>query len=216
MAAQPLLLSRTLRPEDYTSLDRELTLVTGYDLGDAHPQRRWVYALALHAVARWRAAAARGGRAVRSPLYDVGGHGSLFYQMLGDWTGTRPIVVDPAHRTARLEEFVTSGVQLADVVTGLSVLEHVDEVDRFLYYLACLVAPGGLLVLVVDYWNTCGKDTAAGHQHRKRIFCPKRYAALRATALSLQLQPFGGVDLGYHGPQVHDYTYASLVLEKRV
>ena len=31
-------------------------------------------------------------------------------------------------------------------MTCLSVLEHVDDLDRFLYHLGCLVAPGGRLV----------------------------------------------------------------------
>jgi hypothetical protein len=149
------------------------------------PKQRWEQALALHATERWRTA---------HPSF---GDDSCQYGVL-----------DPAWRCV-------PGDTLANVVTCLSVLEHVPDQEAFLYHLSCVVAPGGLLVLTFPFWNRCGPDTAHGHQARQRIFCPKEYGKLRQQAQALHLSTFGGVDPLYHGPQVHDYTYASLVLEKR-
>ena len=107
------------------------------------------------------------------------------------------------------------GTPLADVITCLSVLEHVESPERFLYHLSCLLAPGGLLVLTFAFWNRCGPDLASGAHTRKRIYCPKEVTVLRQQAALLHLQPFGGVDPTWHGSQVDDHSIASLVLEKR-
>lgn len=208
-----LLLSRTLDPSDYSHFTEELKVVDGYGIDGQHPHRRWEYALALHAIWRWRE---RPGICMEEPVYDVGGAGSRFHHMLGEWTCCDVGVIDPAQPgSGPIEEWVTGGVALADVITCISVIEHVPDLDRFLYHLSTLLAPGGLLVLTMDYWPRCGPDLAANHDLRQRIFCPKLYAQLRNQLTPLHLSTFGGVDPTYHGPHVHDYTFASLVLEKR-
>jgi Methyltransferase domain len=209
-----LLLSRTLDPADYAHFTEELKVVDGYGTEGQHPHRRWEYALALHAIWRWKEARARAD--LDEPIYDVGGGGSNLYHMLGEWTDRDVAVIDPViDGSGTLEEWTQSGTLLADVVTCISVIEHIGNLDRFLYHLSCLLAPGGLLVLTMDFWNRCGADTAANRDLRQRIFCPKTYAQLRNQLVPLHLTTFGGVDPTYHGSHVYDYTFASLVLEKR-
>ena len=210
----PLLLSRTLDPRDYETFVEELRIVDRIGIPGQHEHRRWEYALALKAVTRWRMARENG-----HPLlcYDVGGAGSLFSLMLNAWTESIAIVVDPhaSQDPTTLEAFVHSGTPLADVVTCLSVIEHVKDASRFCYYLACLLAPGGLLVLTMDYWDKCGADTAHFAHMRERIYCQQSLNQLRTICSQLGLTTFGGVDPTYHGAQVYNYTFASLVLEKR-
>lgn len=212
----PLLLSRTLDPADYDALGEALVFVDHetINLAGQHPHRRWEYALALHAIQRWRDA---GGIDLDDALlYDVGGFGSPLYQLLAGFTGGEISLIDPrAADSGPLANWVTGGTSLAHILTCVSVIEHVDDLPAFVYHLTCLLAPGGLLVLTMDYWNRCGPDMAARADERRRIFCPKTYTKLRQEFAALQLTPFGGVDLTYHGAQVDDYTFASLVLEKR-
>jgi hypothetical protein len=206
-------LSRTLDPKDYDHLGLELPTVDAHPNTVPHEHRRWEYALALQAVGRWRA---RGGP-WEGPLYDIGGAGSAFSEMLADWTGREVLVVDPAITDGyTLEQVVEEGgAPLSKVVTCLSVIEHVKDLDRFCYHLSCLVAPGGLLVLTMDYWNKCGPDTTGNKDLRERLFCPKTYGQLRQQLGVFQLTAFGGVDPAWHGTHVWDYSFASLVLEKR-
>jgi len=206
-----LLLSRTLDPADYELLKEELKVVDAHGIEGQHEHRRWEYALALHAVWRWQQ---RGGK-LHDSLYDIGGAGSKFHLMLCEWCDVDTKVIDPRENTGTVENFVRAGAALADVVTCLSVIEHVEDVDHFLYTLSCLVAPGGLVVLTMDYWNRCGADTAHFNHMRQRIYCPKSYANLRLQCTPLHLHTFGGVDPSYHGANVYDYTFASLVLEKQ-
>jgi hypothetical protein len=205
-------LSRTLDPKDYDHLDIELRVVDAHPNTLPHEHRRWEYALALHAMGRWKATGTR----LNDPIYDIGGAGSTFHAMLTEWTDCETTVIDPAlPDCGALEDWMGGGTRLADVVTCLSVIEHVKDLDRFLYHLGCLVAPGGLLVLTMDYWNRCGPDTTGNAALRERLFCPKTYPGLLRTLQPLGLTPFGGIDTTWHGTQVWDYTFASLVVEKR-
>src|SRR5262249_19720594 len=183
-------------------------------IGDGqHPHRQWEYALALHAIWRWQT---RPQQNFESPVYDVGGAGSRFRHMLGAWTACDVVVIDPAEDgSGTVEEWAAGGSTLADVVTCISVIEHVAELDAFLYALAALVAPGGLVVFTMDYQNGDGIDDAKFHELRQRIFGPFSYDALRHRAATYHLTPFGDIDPTFHGTHVHDYTFASLVLEKR-
>jgi len=211
-----LLLNRTLDPADYDRFTEELQVINSYSLDGQHPHRRWEYALALHAI--WRHARGVWQRTQVLPaslIYDVGGAGTTFHHMLTAWTGGTVIVIDPAVGTVPVEQWATSGSMLADVITCVSVIEHVPDDEAFLYAVSCLLAPGGLLVVTMDYWNKCGVDTAEHRDLRQRLYCPQTYQQLRGKAQALHLETFGGVDPRYHGPQVHDYTFASLVLRKR-
>jgi len=211
-------LSKTLDPVDSAQLGPELQAVDArfHDEGEQHPLRRWEYALALHAVRAWSV------DRQAHVCYDVGGAGSPWAGILGDEVGTNVRIIDPVYKPApcALEQAVQRHPPLADLVTCLSVLEHVEDLDRFLYHLACLVAPGGLLVITVDFTHDQGdlipQDVYHFHWMRQRIFNPYSLASTVAyPLLSRDFLHFGALDYADHGPQVYDYTFASLVLQKR-
>jgi hypothetical protein len=199
-------LSRTLDLGDYVQLRSELHYAEEHHI-PAEGGRRWEYALALHALGRWSEAFPL--RKWVAPIYQIGRPEPQGPSLLHHATECDAQVVDPT----QLAEM--TGQRLSPLVVALSVIDAVRNDAEFLYYCSCLLAPGGLLVLTFPFWQRCGADTAVGHNDRFRIYCPKLYQALRAQAAEYLLSPFGGVDPTWHGPQVHDYTLASLVLEKR-
>jgi hypothetical protein len=219
-----LALSKTLDPADFTELAEELKIVDQYftSAREQHPMRRWEYAIALRAVREWHPPVAP------TVIYDVGGAGSPFSSML-DHIAMPANIVDPDiehHKgyRATLDEFVQGGSRLAHAVFCLSVLEHVDDLDQFLYHLSCLVAPGGLLFLTMDYANDLGDINSGGwpidnfhfHWMRKRIFNAWTLGRVVAGPLmQLTFSHLGDADLTWHGPQVYNYTFASLALVKR-
>ena len=216
----PLALSKTLDPADFDQLTEELAIVDQHFTRDReqHPMRRWEYAMALRACTTWYDVTAK---RPQGPVIDVGGAGSPFWRMVNPYACT---VIDP-DGGVDLAEHLRLGGALASEVYCLSVLEHVEDLDRFLYHLSCLVAPGGLLFLTMDYREQEGPDTAHFHWMRKRIFAPSSYLGLVGDFpdahgfLDRDFQLLGGMDgrqpLIYHGPQVYDYTFASLALVKR-
>jgi SAM-dependent methyltransferase len=210
-------LSKTLDPEsDYVELAEELKIVDRHfhSAREQHPHRRFEYALALRALRTL-------GREPRRIVYDVGGAGSPFHFMLNPLPA-RIEIIDPdkpPHWT--LEQYCRAGAELSDAVFCLSVLEHVDDLDRFLYHLSCLVAPGGLLFLTMDCCNSLGQygtpeDTYHFHWMRKRIFNAYSLGDLvAAPLLQRDFTHLGSIDLTWHGPQVYDYSFCSLALVKR-
>lgn len=219
-------LSRVLRPADLdsTHLAPFLAIVDRHFTSES-PQsewRRWEYAIALAAIDQWRTVCAADPRGY---TVDIGGAGSPFRHMYGPQgiAVIDPNEPDPA-RSFTLANYLGMGTELAAVVTCLSVIEHVPDLDRFLYHLACLVAPGGLLVLTTDCWNHGGTDTAHFHWMRERIFTPGQLywhsgqLTVYDTLHRLGFDFFGGVDPSYPGPAFYGatgYTFASLVVRKR-
>jgi hypothetical protein len=200
-------LSKAYDPADLAQLQRELTIVDLVGIDGQHPSRRWEYALALHAQATWTQKTLRQG----GPIVDVGGAGSTFWKMVGG----APVVVDP-REGPDLAHFVVEGARLAQQVFCLSVLEHVDDLDRFVYHLGCLVAPGGLLVLTMDYAPEEGPDIYHWHWMRQRIFTPQLIWWLMAQLEHDHLTIFGEVEYTWHGPiDTWGYAPASLILTKR-
>lgn len=230
-----LALSKTLDPTDFDQLTIELAIVDQYFTKDReqHPMRRWEYAMALAAynvwaqddyMARGHACRMHGG-----PLYDVGGNGSPFWRML-DHVLYSPVIIDPAEPDGNsLEQFLRiRRAPLGHCVFCLSTIEHVNDLDEFLYHLGCLVAPGGLLFLTMDCreddqelanrigdwgWPT---DNRHFHWMRNRIFSPRLVdSCVRDPLYYLGFSSLGWVDQEYHGNHVYDYTFASVALVKR-
>lgn len=205
-------LSKTLHPDDLLQLTYELRLVDEHFTTEAeqHPLRRWEYALALAAVKATK---------VRPAMvaYDIGGGGSPFGHMLADTIGANVQIVDPTYtpNAYTLAQLLHRNPRLGDVVTCLSVLEHVDELDEFCYHLSCLVAPGGLLFFTVDAWDEGDEDTAHFHWMRKRIFTAATLNAVARYFFKHDFRYCGDRDNTFHGAQVYDYTFASLALQKR-
>lgn len=212
-------LSKTLHPDDLLQLTKELRLVDEHFTTEAeqHPLRRWEYAMALAAVKAWD------HPKPALVAYDVGGGGSPFPGMLADTIGSHVQIVDPAYtpNAYTLQELLQHNPRLGDVVTCLSVLEHVEDLDQFLYHLSCLVAPSGLLFLTMDYADDYTDDWPEDRFHfhwmRKRIFNAYGWQLAVAEALQTQHQfaLLGDVDSRYHGAYVYDYSFASLALQKR-
>lgn len=217
-------LSKTLDPADVTELADELTVVDRFfsTAREQHPMRRWEYALALRASDAWAQADhdafGHANRLQGGPIYDVGGAGSPFYHMIGP---EYVRVIDPDDGGYTLAQYHRKcAVRLGHQVFCLSVLEHVDNLDQFLYHLACLTAPGGLLFLTFDFTDDLSQTDPVDHYHfhwmRKRIFNAYSLATTVTYPLvQVGFRPLGLTDYTAHGPQVYDYTFASLALVKR-
>lgn len=206
-------LSKCLDPEhDYPALEEELHAVDAFFTAERpqHEHRRFEYGLALHAMDAW-------GISPQHRVVDVGGAGSPFWRMTP--YVERVCVVDPDEPNGQtLAQYVRGGVPLADVVVALSVLEHVDDLDRFLYHLGCLVAPGGLLVLTYDCCEANAvfpADTYHFHWMRKRIFGVQAQMWLAAMFYPFGFEWFGAHDPSWQGAHVYDYSFASLVLRRK-
>lgn len=221
-------LTKTLAPNDFPLLEPEMRIVDQQftKAREQHPMRRWEYAMALrarHAWLQWDYETfGHANRAHGHRIADVGGAGSPFELMLKEDAGQNVTVIDPDGGMT-LEQHLRHRGYLSHEVYCLSVLEHVDDLDQFLYHLDCLVAPGGLLFLTVDCCS--GKqsdvtDTYHFHWMRKRIFSEIDWRQLggrlspwqetpRYTCLGLK------ADWTHHGNHVYDYSFASLALVKR-
>lgn len=208
-------LTKTLDPADFDQLVEELQVVDQHftKAAEQHPMRRWEYAMALRAYFAWGQTATLGG-----PLYDVGGHASPFYRMLDPY---QVRVVDPEELDrVDLAALLHQGPRLGAAVFCLSVLEHVEDLDRFLYHLGCLVAPGGLLFLTMDYCDDLAHSWPDDHYHfhwmRRRIFNAYGFGRWVSGPLFVYgFQPLGATDLMEFTPAVYDYSFASLALVKR-
>lgn len=221
-------LTKTLQLSDLEALDREVALVDRF-FDSAQRQnhmRRWEYAMAIRALKSWGEVSSKPmGDAV---TYDIGGAGSPFRQMIGE-RFSKCSLIDPDGDAwkHRLDEFITMNPPLGDAVFCLSVIEHVDNLPRFLYHLGCLVAPGGLLFLTMDCrenvegdikWPPADVDDDRHfHWMRKRIFTPRHIEAIHPFTLgALGFGYFGGADFTYHGHTVNGgYSFASLALRRR-
>lgn len=102
-----------------------------------------------------------------------------------------------------------------DTVFCISVLEHVSDEEQFIADLASIVRLHGRLFLTVDYWDRPEDipDTAHFHWMRRRIYCPSSFQRILARLIECGLLPLWP-DPTWHGPQVYDYSFASLALTR--
>jgi hypothetical protein len=216
-------LSKAHNPADLDLLTDELQIVDRWftSASPQHPMRRWEYAMALRAQQTWYDTTTK---RPQGPVIDVGGAGSPLWRMVNPEVCS---VVDPTEGND-LAEHLRLGAGLASEVYCISVIEHVDNLDQFLYHLSCLVAPGGLLFLTTDYcagFYDPGKggvpDVYHYHWLRKRIFNvfamnQVAHQMRDFTYLNPMAQPWGGFDGTWHGPiESWGYCPASLALVKR-
>lgn len=207
-------LSKCYDPADFADLAEELATVDR-EFGTATAQaamRRWEYAMAIRAIDQ------HGAPSGNSHLVDVGGAGSPFWRMVPAYHAQ---VVDPAENQS-LADYLRRNGRLCDLVTCLSVIEHVPDLEEFLYHLSCLVAPGGLLIITTDCTDQPSgptgfpKDDRHFHWMRERIFNPDSLEGILDTFVAHDFAPMGGVDWTYHGMYENwGYAAASLVMTKR-
>lgn len=171
----------------------------------------------------------------RAPLQicDIGGAGSGFWQLLTDLTSETVHVVDPnippagtvpaTHNNDRcqlhpvsVEAFASvTRAEAIDVLTSISVIEHVDQLTPFFRACLQLLKPGGLLFLTTDCWDSEGEDVAHFHWMRKRIYNAHRLLHLLGDLRELGFKSFGEADWAYHGNQLYDYSVCSIALIKK-
>lgn len=209
-------LTRTIHQGDFDELKSELTVVDEHFDAQRpqHPMRRWEYALALRAFDR--------ADRTYASVADVGGAGSPLTEiMIGqfpDRISTVQVIDPDDYDGFTLDQWVRGRGYTFPSVMCISVLEHVEDLQEFLYHLCCLTAPGGLLFLTADYRGDEGPDDRHFHWMRKRIFTP-------ATWTNDVLIPILKRDFSLLGPRtdpsqypgdfVYDYTFVSAALVKR-
>lgn len=209
-------LNKLMAPSDVAMLDftEALAVVDQQDLTGQAACRRWEYAQALRAQEYWFDHAAQNRPIGR--ITDVGGSGSPLHRMVGS---DRTWVVDPKANMA-LDQWVQQDTtRLSAQVYCLSVIEHVADLDQFLYHLSCLVAPGGLLVLTTDVCDSPKSrpdDVYHYHWMRTRIFSRSWLDDVISLFNEYQFRSLTGVDLSWTvGMENWGYTVASLAFVKR-
>lgn len=208
-------------------LTDELRVVDAHWDNSQHVSRRWEYAMALKALREWNfqnrvtGGDGKGSYIGGGVAYDVGGYGSPFLKML---KSLRPeqhhFLIDPKANQPLDQYLWCQKTPMGHAVFCISVIEHVDDLDQFLYHLGCLVMPGGLLFLTTDYQEKPGPDDKHWHWMRKRIFDKFSMQKISHTYLRdfcyLSEQPWGTFDDRWHGPiENWGYAPASLALVKR-
>ena len=207
-------------------------------LAGQHPIRRWEYAMALWAIKAWQnarvttwtpAEVERGSPDRWEPLQicDVGGAGSHFWQVLPSVTSEDIVIVDQSlpegYTSPGQRRLIPEPVELYasharpsqfDLLTCISVIEHVPLVRPFLQACHVLLKPGGLFFLTTDCWDAEGPDTAHFHWMRQRIYNPPLIRHLLEGMRKVGFRSLGPADWSYAGPQVYDYSVASIAMVK--
>ena len=236
-----MIISRSLRLEDYQELAKEAAFVDEIQAqaGSPHPvhpqhaHRRWEYALAQ--------------RALKDTFGDrtnilVGDFGCG----IGLWT---PIALALGHQVKAYEiwaygdeewfvmqqiENVTRGMNLApnfemrhvaigslgdadrdfDAVYCISTLEHIQEERRAFDDLCKSVRPGGLLFLTMDFSNVESEVVMANNSFQ-RMYSERLLGRLAGYAKENGLGLLGGKsDWAYTVPLVHHYSFCSIAFTK--
>lgn len=206
--------SRILQSSDVAQMSGDLARIVDWKFDTRAPQhnaRKVEYTAVLEAIEQIT---------FDSPakvIVDVGGAGSPLPEMVKEVTGILPMVIDPAEseKNVDLHTYLQRNPPLANIVLCISVIEHVKDEAQFLYDLTNLVAPGGWLILTMDF-ASAQPDTYHFHWMRERIYTPTVMQRLGDDLSDLHC----AVDeAGYtesFTPLVHDYTFAILCAQKRL
>lgn len=231
-SVQLTLSSKSLETKDYADLSPGLRSIhyttawaRGKDLvvGYPHPHRLWEYASAITALVE-----AFGRDLTGRRILDVGCGAGPLGPALALRHGANVSDIDISPNVPPLRDPVaallgTRGLpytyellDLAEVegefdgVLSISVMEHIpaDDQERAWRKLASLVAPGGVLVVTIDY-GTPGQDW---RNDKDREVKPDgdfvQQVAGWLEDAGIHLSP---LDPTFHGPEVYDYTFFRFV-----
>lgn len=192
----------------------ELTTKLAGAFNPFHEHRRWEYGLTLQVAKRYGL----------TTCLDVGGGGSILSAVLMS-QGIETVTVDPSDYVAqhgaqsemlgltldyRKQDFMAFDEEfLADLVACISVMEHIEDDIAFFDKLLRHVAPGGILVLTVDF-HASGEIQWHGMQCRTYNESRLRMLAARAAGFEV----LGPMDYLSRGPHVYGYNFASLTLRR--
>lgn len=216
-----MIYSKTLHLDDYNILPTEFVNNTYEDFKDIcrfeHEHRRWEYGLALQALIDNKFV----------DVLEVGGGGSLLVP-LAYLNGMRITEVDPWDcRDFLLEQETRLGLtekiqyfqkdfldfnidKQFDAVVCTSVIEHVPEHKKFFQKLLSYVKSEGILILTTDFYPT-GEQFSQNHL---RTYSEESLLDYLKSAKGFKL--FGeNFDYTFWGNYVYQYTFASLILQRK-
>ena len=227
-----MIYSKTLNTDDYGPLksviDHIISVRDTLNSGGAfarfeHQHRAWEYGLITHALIHNNI----------STVLDVGGGGSVFapaytsYPITID-SGARIVTqVDPGievHWIQKQSEIIGHSLEYIpvdflnfdssntyDAVISLSTIEHVSEDTKFFTKLLDFANIGGLVAITFDYYPT-GEQRCGGHI---RTYSEATLVELIDIGKDKGFELLENqMDYTYHGDDVNNYTFGSLVLKQ--
>jgi len=238
-----MILSRSLRLEDYDELAEEVRFVDEIQcqVGPPHPvhgrqhtHRRWEYALAYRAlkdvfgaVQRLRIGDFGCGIGLWAPMLLALGHRVTLYEI---WTcENEEWFVIQQMESVRRARGLEANWQIRHVAIGdlgdadrdfdaaycISTLEHIRNERGAFVDLCRSVRPGGLLFLTVDFGSQESEIVMANNAFQ-RMYTKALMERLVDYAEEEGLGLLGGTaDWNYTVPLVHSYSFASIALVKQ-
>jgi SAM-dependent methyltransferase len=118
-------------------------------------------------------------------------------------------------------DFMNSGIRdgAYDVITSLSVLEHVPRVEDFFHEMARLLRPSGYLLISTDYWPDPIESPGEAYGAPIKIFSESTVEEMLKLAANAGFDILGDLDLSGERRVVTwekvDFTFLFLAFQKR-
>lgn len=211
--------SKSLNLQDYAYLDIQHldnihSILSGVNYRMEHPHRRWEYGIALKVIRENKI----------KTILDVGGGGSILAPTLA-WLDYEVTEVDPGDvgfwieaQTKRINKpiyfiqqdyFAYEKTQYFDAVICISVIEHIEEDEKFFLELLKPLESGGLLILTTDF-HPDGTAKVPGH-----LRTYNRTQLLWLASLAHDFKWYSQHDYFHFDEYVNNYSFASMILVKK-